>query len=453
MFKKLLIPKQIVTVNSKNDILTGHAVEIENGVIKKIAPVKDFENYDGEILRYPDYTLIPGFIQTHIHLCQTLFRGFADDLELLDWLQKRIFPFENSHTKNSLRASVKLGLNDLISGGTTTILDMGTLRNQEIIFEELTASGMRAFAGNCMMDQNELYPSFRESTEWNLKSTYEWAKAFHDSNNGKIKFGFAPRFVLSCSEKLLRDTKAMMKDFPDSVFHTHSSENKLEVETVRRMTGKENVEYFDSIGILDSHTVLAHCIHLNDTEVKTLKKKSARISHCPSSNMKLGSGVADIPKYLKDGISVSLGADGAPCNNGLSAFNEMRLAALIQKPVHGPTAMDSLTVFRLATIEGAKALHIEKAVGSIEIDKKADLVLLDLERADQPLQLDNSSVPTDENQIYSSIVYSASKENVKSVLLDGNFVVNEGNNLLYDEKKILADAKKEFTQLLKTINN
>lgn len=444
MKNKLIIPHRIVTVDPNNTILLNHAVEIVDGKIERIVPLKDenISEYDGEILNYQNYTLIPGFIQTHIHLCQTLFRGFADDLELFDWLQKKIFLYENSHTKNSLRDSVRLGLNDLITGGTTTFLDMGTLRHQEIIFEELISSGLRAFAGNCMMDRNELYPEFCETTDWNLKSTYDWAKSFHDSNNGKVKFGFAPRFVLSCSEKLLIETKEMTKDFPGSLFHTHSSENKAEVETVRKMTGKENVEYFDSIGILDSHTVLAHCIHLNDKEVKTLKKNSVRVAHCPSSNLKLGSGIANVPHYIKEGISVSLGADGAPCNNSLSAFNEMRHAALIQKPIHGPTAMDALTVFRLATIEGAKALHIENEVGSIETGKKADLVLLDLEKADQPLQLGNDNV-------YSSIVYSASKENVKVVMIDGELVMDDGRCLMFDEDELIKNGKKELNQLIK----
>jgi len=447
MKRKLLIPKQIVTVNTKNEILSDHAVEIIDGKIERIISIKDFKTseYNGDILDYHNCTLIPGFIQTHIHLCQTLFRGLADDLELLDWLQKRIFPYENSHTKNSLRASVRLGLNDLLTGGTTTLLDMGTLRYQEIIFEELIASGIRAFAGNCMMDKNELYPAFCETTDWNLKSTYDLAKSFYNSNNGKVQYGFAPRFVLSCSEKLLKETKEMMKDFPGSVFHTHSSENKSEIETVKRKTGKENVEYFDSIGILDKNTVLAHCVHLNDSEVKTLKANSVRVAHCPSSNLKLGSGIANIPRYIKDGISVSLGADGAPCNNGLSIFNEMRLAALIQKPIHGSTVMDALTIFRLATIEGAKALHIEKKVGSIEVGKKADLVLLGLDKADQPLQINDEG-------IYSSIVYSASKENVKSVLINGELVMDDGRCLMFDENELINYGKDELQQLLKRVN-
>ncbi len=453
MKRKLLLADQIVTADDKNTVLRNNAVEIINGKVERFVSLKDVNvsEYDGEVLEYSSYTLIPGFVQTHIHLCQTLFRGLADDLELLDWLQKRIFPFENAHTKNSLRVSVQLGLHDLLSGGTTTILDMGTLRHQEVIFEELNWSGVRAFAGNCMIDQNELFPSFCETTDWNLKIAHDLAKAYHNSNGGKIKFGFAPRFVLSCTEKLLKETKEMMKEFHGSIFHTHSSENQKEVKTVRKLKGKENIEYLDSIKVLDSGTVLAHCIHVNDNEIKSLKKNFARVVHCPSSNLKLGSGIANIPRYLKEGISVSLGADGAPCNNSLSVFNEMRHAALIQKPIHGTTVMDALTVFRLATIEGAKALRIENEVGSIEVGKKADLVLLDLEKVDQPIQCTNGKNLFGNEQIYSTIVYSASKENVKAVMIDGKLVFENGNCLLYDEHELIIKGKKELNELLKRI--
>jgi cytosine/adenosine deaminase-related metal-dependent hydrolase len=442
--KCLFIPDKIVTANSNNDILTGHAVEITDNIITSIVPVTDdlVNTFPGVIYLYENLVLSPGFVQTHIHLCQTLFRGLADDLQLLDWLGKKIFPFENAHNQNSLRASCQLGIDELLASGTTTILDMGTLNHQEVVFEELKNSGMRAYAGNCLIDINELYPAFKKSSEDNLKYTYDLAKAYHNYTD-KIKFGFAPRFVLSCTEKLLIDIKAMSGEFEGSLMHTHSSENKSEIETVRRMTGKENIEYFDSINFLDDRTVLAHCIHLNKKEIGILKKHNTRVSHCPSSNLKLGSGIADIPGYLKEGISVSLGADGAPCNNNLSAFVEMRLAALIQKPIHGPEAMDALTVFRLATIEGAKALHLENEIGSIEVGKKADFVLLDLEKTNQPLNQEN---------IYSSIVYSCNKENVVNVFIDGVKVAENGSSLLSDERELIARGRQELTELIKRIN-
>lgn len=442
--KCLFIPGKIVTSNNSNDILTGHAVEVTDSSITNIVKVTDglISSFEGTVYRYENLVMSPGFVQTHIHLCQTLFRGLADDLQLLDWLGKKIFPFENAHKQNSLRASCQLGIDELLTSGTTTILDMGTLNHQHVVFEELKKSGIRAFAGNCLIDINELYPAFRKSTEDNLAYTYELAKTYHDYTN-KIKFGFAPRFVLSCTEKLLIGIKEMSREFEGALMHTHSSENKSEIEAVRKMTGKENIEYFDSINFLDDKTILAHCIHLNDKEMGILKKRNSRVAHCPSSNLKLGSGIADIPEYIKRGISVSLGADGAPCNNNLSAFTEMRLAALIQKPIHGPLAMDARTIFRLATIEGAKALHLEKEVGSIEVGKKADFIFLDLEKTNQPL---------DQENIYSSIVYSAGKENVLHVFVDGVKVAENGTSLLTDERELIARGREELSKLVKRID-
>jgi cytosine/adenosine deaminase-related metal-dependent hydrolase len=442
--KKLISPKSIVTVDSNENIFDEYSVEVEDGIINKIAPTSEFDllKYDGEIIRCSGYTLIPGFVQTHLHLCQTLFRGLADDLELLDWLQKKIFPFEDGHNKESLKVSTQLGLNELLSGGTTTIVDMGTLRNQEVIFDELITSGIRGYAGNCMIDRNELYPKLCMSADDNLIMTRNYASSFHKSSNGKIKYAFSPRFVLSCSERLLKETKEMMKDFEGSIMHTHSSENKMELELVKHQHGLQNIEYFNSIDLLDDKVILAHCIHVNNSEINIMKKKNVRVAHCPSSNLKLGSGIANIPRFLKEGISVSIGADGAPCNNSLNIFKEMHLAALIQKPLHGPTAMDAKTVFKLATIEGAKALHLEKEIGSIEVGKKADLVLLDLEDAVQSL---------DENNIYSKIVYSADKNCVKEVFLNGKRVVENGKCILYDEEELLATGKKELAELLQRI--
>lgn len=442
----LIIPKEIVTVDDQNRILKNHGVEIINNKITAIHDLSGYtlEKFEGEVFNFPELTLIPGFIQTHIHLCQTLFRGLADDLELLDWLQLKIFPYENAHTKESLQASVKAGILELLLGGTTTILDMGTLNHQDVIFEELINSGMRAFAGKCMIDQNDLFPQFKSTTQDEIKDTYQLAKNFHNQSDGMIKYGFAPRFILSCTDDLLSETSEMQKDFPGSIYHTHSSENKNEIAEIRKRYGQENIEHFNSIGILNNHTVLAHGIHVNEIEINTLKKNDVRISHCPSSNLKLGSGIANIPRYLKEGISVSLGADGAPCNNNLSAFTEMRLASLIQKPIHGPMVMNAKTVFRLATIEGARALHIENETGSIETGKKADLVLLDLNEVEMPYS-------EDEKIVYSKIVYSASAQNVHSVMIDGKWVVKDRISSKYESKEVVSNARSELKSLLKRV--
>lgn len=437
----ILIPGTIVTANENDDIFQGVGVKIVKGRFAEFVSKDRVKEFNGKVISKPDLVMIPGFVQTHIHLCQTLFRGLADDLELLDWLRERIFPYENSHSKESLRLSAQLGIHELTTSGTTTLLDMGTMRHEEVIFEELISSGIRAIAGKCMIDINDLYPEFKEDTKSSLKESYALAKEFHGVEKGRIKYGFAPRFVLSCSEELLKETSAMLDEFEGAIFHTHSSENKGEIEAVRAMTGKENIEYFESIGVLGNRTVLAHGIHVNEKEIEILKKSDARISHCPSSNLKLGSGIADIPRYISEGISVSLGADGAPCNNNLSAFTEMRLASLIQKPRYSPTVMNAKSVFKLATIEGAKALHIENETGSIEPGKKADFVLLDLKKSNQSLLINNEN-------IYSNIVYSSGKENVKDVFVEGKQIVNDGVSLIYDEAEIVERGREELQKLI-----
>jgi len=443
---KLIIPKQVVTADKAGSILRNVAVEIDNDIIKSVRKLKDsdIESFTGEILNCENLTLIPGFVQTHVHLCQTLFRGLADELDLFDWLQKRIFPYENAHNKKSISVSVKLGLNELIHGGTTTVLDMGSLRFQEEIFEELINSGIRAFAGKSLIDTNELFEPFCSDTNEELRYSEDLAKAFHNTENERINYAFAPRFVLSCTEKLLKETREMMNDFPGSLFHSHSSENIKELTEVRKKFKQENIEYFNTLGVLDDHSVLAHCIHINENEFDILKEKQVKVAHCPSSNLKLGSGIADVPKFLKMGISVSLGADGAPCNNTLSAFTEMRLAALIQKPVYGPAILDAETIFRMATIEGAKALHIENKTGSIEEGKKADLALIDL---DNQFKIYSDDV----ENIYSNLVYSSSKEDVTHVMIDGKWVIKDGASLIYDEYEIYHHGLDELSKLLKRL--
>jgi cytosine/adenosine deaminase-related metal-dependent hydrolase len=206
----------------------------------------------------------------------------------------------------------------------------------------------------------------------------------------------------------------------------------------------ENIEYLNHLGLLSGRSCLAHCIHVNPNEVSILKSTATHVVHCPSSNLKLASGIANIPHYLERGISVALGADGAPCNNNLNMFQEMRLASLLQKPHHGAAAMPAKTVFRMATSGGANALGLEREIGSIEIGKKADIVLLDLDRAWNPA--DNSG-GSDES-LYSSIVYSAGPENVHSVMIDGTWVYRGGEFVAIDEGLIVRDARKELASLL-----
>jgi len=445
MVKKLIIPKRIICADIQNKILSNTALEVTDNKTSSFISVDkvDRKNYD-EVYDAGNLTLIPGFIQTHVHLSQTLFRGLAEDLPLLEWLRLKIFPFENAHNKESLQVSTQLSINELLLGGTTTILDMGTLRYGRIVLSEMISSGIRGFSGKCLIDRNDLYPAFMSSAKDEINDIIGLAQNFHNTADGRIKYSFSPRFVLSCSEDLLKETKEIMKDFPGSIYHTHSSESVDEIKEVRKRFHKENIEYFDSIGVLDDHTVLAHCVHTSDNERKMLKDKDTRIAHCPSANLKLASGIAPIPQYLKEGISVTLGADGASCNNNLSIFNEMRLASLIQKPIHSAEVMDAKTIFRMATIEGAKALHLQAEVGSIEVGKKADLVLIDLGSY-------SNSYSDSDDSVYSDVVFSSTTENVKSVMIDGKWAVKNQKSLVYDQQELIAKGKEELQMLLKRI--
>lgn len=437
----------IVTVDPRRGILQNGGIIVNDSTIEFLLSAPELQrlnNFKGEVVNAQSLVAIPGFIQTHIHLCQTLFRGLADDLELLDWLKLRIFPFEAAHNPASMRTSALLGIAELIKSGTSTIMDMGSIHHEEEIIRSVEESGIRAFVGKSMMDVNTHYPKLKESTKEALSSSRSFAEHFHKKSNGRIRYAFAPRFVLSCSEELLRETQAMSQSLPEVLIHTHAAENKSEMSAVRSQCKMNNIEYFHHIGMLHERTCLAHCIWLNPNEIDMMKDSDAKVLHCPSSNLKLGSGVANVPQYLSKGISVSLGADGAPCNNTLDMFSEMRLAALIQKPLHGPASMTAQTVFELATIGGAKTLGMENELGSIEPGKKADIVLLDPERVWNPLRNNDSD-------IYSSIVYSCDPRNVDSVMVDGTWLVRQREVTAFDEETIVSKAKHELHNLLQRV--
>lgn len=445
----LLKAGRIVTMDPARRILVDGAVRIDGQRISAVLGADELPSlppFAGEVIDAPHATVIPGFVQTHVHLCQTLFRGLADDLPLLDWLRLRIFPLEAAHTAASMDASARIGLLELIGSGTTTIMDMGSIQHETEIVRAITESGMRAFVGKALMDVNEQYPRLKEPTGRALRSAEEEAKAWHGSAGGRIFYAVAPRFVLSCTEPLLREAGALAAGIPGALFHTHASENHAELDAVRKRCGLGNIEYFARIGVLTSRACLAHCVWLDDNEIDLLAERESRVLHCPSSNLKLGSGIARIPRMLQKGIVVSLGADGAPCNNMLDMFEEMRLAALIQKPVHGAGAVTAREAFTLATVGGARALGIFHDTGSIERGKKADLVLLDLEKPWNPLRLD---APDD---LYSAIVYSGRPANVESVLIDGTWVYREREYCTLDPERITAGARTELSGLLQRVD-
>jgi len=438
----------IVTMDSERRFLEGGGILLSGNTIDKVLTgnqLKELNGFQGEVIDATKLVAIPGFVQTHIHLCQTLFRGLADDLELLEWLKLKIFPYEAAHNEQSMHVSSQLGIAELIRSGTTAIMDMGSVNHEDQIVQAIDETGLRAFVGKAMMDENDIYPALRESTKSSLSSTLKQAEQWHNTCDGRVLYAVAPRFVLSCTETLLREAYEMTKGFPGMLFHSHASESNHELEAVRRRCMMDNVEYFDQIGVLQQNTCLAHCVWLNENEVHLLREKRAKVLHCPSANMKLGSGIARVPELLSKGVAVSLGADGAPCNNRLDMFEEMRLGALIQKPLHGPRATTAQTMFEMATLGGAKTLGLDRDIGSIEAGKKADLVFLDVARVWNP-----SADPTGDG-IYSSVVYSCTPENVRSVMVNGKWLYKDGAHTTLDEEQVVCAAREELRLLLQRV--
>lgn len=386
--------------------------------------------------------ILPGLIQAHIHLCQTLFRGLADDLTLETWLAQRIWPLEAAHTEDSIHASAMLGAAELLLGGTTAILDMETVRHTGAAFEALESIGIRATAGKCLMDAPANPASLRERTDQALTESADLCERWHGAAGGRLRYCFAPRFAPSCTGPLLRAVSDLA-EHSGTMIHTHAAETPLELDRVKRATGHDEIAYLDSVGISGPRAALAHCVWVDKDAIARLARQETNVVHCPSSNLKLGSGVAPIPEMLAAGCRVGIGADGAPCNNRLDGFAEMRLAALIQKPRLGPEVLPAMQVLELATLGGARALGLETEIGSIEVGKCADLIALDLS---------GPHAQPDEAEIISRIVYSARAADVRHVLVDGKIVVRDGELKTADVGEIGQRANKAARRFLSLLH-
>ena len=424
-----------VTMNAKRDVVT-HDLRIENERIVEIG--KDLKARSGEtVIDAKDCWVIPGLIQVHTHLVQVLFRGLADDLELLDWLQQKIWPFEKAHNESSLRATARLGILEMQTTGTTTIVDMGTTTGIGYVFEEAEAAGLRYYGGNCFMDLKSASGPLYRALDESLKETEAMIKVWH-KKTPLLEYVIAPRFAISCTEKMMRAGVELQQQH-GLLLHTHASENKHEVALIKKRTGLGNVDYLNKLGLLNDKAVIAHGIHLSKSEAKKFVHACAGLAHCPASNMKLASGFAPIPEYLKMGMKIGLGTDGAPCNNTHDGFLEMRFAGLIHKPKFGPRSMPAEEVFRLATLGGAEVIGREKDLGSLEKGKLADIVIVDRS---------HSSVATVENA-YSSLVYSCSGRDVRDVFIHGREVVRARRHVSLEESAVIASARSELQKILR----
>ncbi|HMA29885.1 MAG TPA: amidohydrolase family protein [Thermoanaerobaculia bacterium] len=407
----------VIGMTRPSDVTAGGHLLAEDGVITALhgdaerrareitAAGKPLERVNGSGL-----WLLPGFVQTHTHLCQTLLRNGPDDLPLLPWLKTHVWPGEAAHDEATLEVSARLGLAELLAGGTTAILDMGTVRHTDAVFRAAESSGLRVTSGNALMDDPATNPpELRAGTEESLREVERLAKRWHGAAGGRLRVAYCPRFAVSCTDRLLRGAAARARA-NGFLVHTHASENREEVELVLRRTGKRNVAYLDDVGISGSHVVLAHVIHTDEAERALLAARGTAVAHCPSSNLKLASGVCPVPEYGARGIRVTIGADGAPCNDRLDAFMEMRLAALLPKVRLGPGALSAWDVLRMATAEGASALGLP--AGALETGRRADLLLLD--------PGSGFAEPTSwREDPYGPIVYSMDRSHVVATFVDG----------------------------------
>jgi 5-methylthioadenosine/S-adenosylhomocysteine deaminase len=425
----------VITLDADDSIVAGDLL-IRDGKIVAIGKLNEAAD---EVIDASGCAVLPGFVQTHIHLCQTLFRGAADDLSLLDWLKKRVWPMEAAHTAESIKASARLGIAELIKGGTTSALTMETVNHTEEVFKVVEETGFRATVGKCMMDQGVDVPSgLLEDTDASIQESLRLMARWHGSADGRIRYCFAPRFALSCTKELLTQVGALAKQHRVMI-HTHASENRNECAIVETETGLRNVVYLDSVQLTGAHAVFAHCVHLDERELEILASTQTNVAHCPSSNLKLGSGIAPVTTLLERGIPVSLGADGAACNNRLDMFTEMRSMALLQKVLHGPEAVPAKRTLRMATIDGAKALGQADQIGSLEVGKRADVTVVDLNTT--------HSAPNAKDLV-SAVVYSAQATDVQSVIVDGQFLMKNRKLLTLNENEVISDALREGGELL-----
>ena len=419
----------ILTMNDRFDVVDGD-VSIRDS---RIAAIGDgLPGAHDRVIDARGGYVLPGLIQTHVHLCQTLFRGFADDLPLMDWLRTRVWPMEAAHRPDTLRAAARLATTELLSSGTTAVLTMETVHDTDVVFETVAASGMRATIGKCMMDSDAQVPKrLQEKTFASIEESLAILKRWDGAEGGRMRAAFAPRFAVSCSRELLEAVAGLSAE-RHALVHTHASESRDEIAIVRKISGGlSNLEYLASLHLASPQLCAAHCVWVDDRDQQILADHDVKVMHCPGSNLKLGSGVAPVPEMRARGITVSLGADGAACNNRLDMFEEMRLAAILQAMRKHPGVLPARDVLWMATRAGARTLALEDEIGSLEAGKKADVIIVDRDRP----HLAPGPDP------YSTLVYAARGSDVRTTVVDGELLVDEFAPVRVDRAEVAVAAR------------
>lgn len=377
--------------------------------------------------------VMPGLIQTHVHLCQTLFRGMAEGLSLFRWLRERIWPLEAALEPETIRASVRLGLLELLTGGTTAVLDMGTTRHLGAILETCEEMGIRARSGNAIMDEGDGLPDplLRDVAE-SLAETEGLLLRYPSLPESRVGVCLAPRFIPTVSDGAWRSLAAFARQ-RDLVIHTHACETDEEVALTVERTGRKPFAHLTAVGAATPRLVAAHGVRLEDPRERALLARSGGgIVHCPGSNAKLGSGTADVALLWSEGIPVGIGTDAAPCNNRLCGFEEMRRAAHAIATLRGPEAVDPRRVLDLAGRAGARLLGLEERIGSLEAGKEADLVVLDPRLG--------AGLVSGGDDPHAAVLYGAGRECVEEVWIGGERKVRRGRLIGWPAGPILRRA-------------
>lgn len=427
-------------------ILSGTVVVDSSTVIEDGAVVTDGDEIVAVgrnaplVDRYPDHehrafdVLMPGLVGAHVHSVQSLGRGIADDTALLEWLYEHVLPMEAAMGPEEMEVAALLGYLELIESGVTTCIDHLSVSHADRAFEAASQVGIRGLLGKVLMDK-DAPDGLREDTDAALAESERLIRRYDGANGGRIRYAVTPRFAISCTEACLRGARALADEYGVRI-HVHASENHEEVETVREERGMGNIEWLDEVGLTGADCVLAHCVHTNERERGILAETGTHVVHCPSSNMKLASGIAPIETYLGRGINVALGNDGPPCNNTLDPYTEMRQASLLGKvDALDPTTLPAKRVFEMATVNGARAAGFDR-VGELREGWRADIVGLstDLTRA------------TPIHDLLSHLVFAAHGDDVRFTMVDGE--------VLYDGEARTVDpeaVRERATELAKTV--
>jgi 5-methylthioadenosine/S-adenosylhomocysteine deaminase len=416
----------IVTIDASRRVIENGAVAVSGGEIVAVGTTREINQKfsSKQILNAQNKLVIPGLINTHTHVPMSLFRGIADDLDLQEWLQKFIFPAEAKNvTEDFVRVGTRLGVAEMIRGGTTTYCDMYYF--EDAVADETFKAGMRGVLGETIIDfpvpDNKTHA---EAIAYTERFINKW------KNNSLITPALAPHAPYTVSTEHLQNVKRV-SDKLNAPILIHISETRKEVEDSIESKKLRPVEYLESIGFLNDRVIAAHTVHINDAEIDVLKKRAVGAAHCPQSNMKLASGVAPVPQMLLKDLAVGLGTDGAASNNDLSMWEEMDTAAKLHKVfANDPKVLTAAQAFEMATIRGARALHLEKLIGSIETGKRADLVIVDFDDLNQ----------TPFYNVYSHLVYATKADDVRTVMIDGRIVMRDRRLLTLDENVIKKDA-------------